>query len=73
MDEDWAPVKPVLAFDLTQTLAWNRVETAIRLLAVGYPLLWQPAVVLSVVEWLKGEPVGRSWHWIPVVDSLNSD
>ena len=73
MYEDWAPIEPIFTLNLAKALSWNRVEAAIRLLTVGYPLLWQPAVVLCVIEGLKGKPVSGSRHWIPIVNALNSN
>ena len=68
-NEDFAPVAGT-ALMLAQALARDGRESAVRLVAVGDPLLWQPAVVLRVVEGLQREPVGGGWLRVGVVDAL---
>ena len=68
VDKNWAPGANTIIH--VESLARNRLERAIWLLSVGYPLGWKSAVVLSVVKRLKGEPVCRSGLWIRVINAL---
>ena len=69
VDQNRAPVATAVVV-LAEALAWDGGERAVLLRAVGDPLLWQPAIILRVIEGLKREPVCGRWLRISVVNSL---
>ena len=68
VDEYWAPMANTV--DHMETFSRNRLERAVFLLTVLDPLGGLSAVVLGVVEWLEGKPVGWGRFWIGVINSL---
>ena len=60
------------AIDHVETFSWNWVERAILLLAIGNPLSWLSTVILSIVEWLEGKPIGWSRFWISIINALKT-
>ena len=70
MNKDCAPMSN--AIDHVETFSWNWVERAILLLAIGNPLSWLSTVILSIVEWLEGKPIGWSRFWISIINALKT-
>jgi len=50
-------------------LSWDWIEVAILVITELNPFMWETAVVLEVVEWLKREPVSLVGRWVSVVDA----
>ena len=69
VDEDSTPVATAILI-LAEALARDGLHGAIEAPTVLNPLLRQSAVVLSVVEGLKGEPLSRRGLRVTIVDSL---